>query len=321
MTHPISRLFGRRLLRLATSAVLFASTAFAQTGGGNSLGDYVFTAPQGWATSHYPDGIVLTSPGSATGEHCMISMWPMRPAGQNLLRDADTAFQQIFSTYEARNQTSRGTDLRPSIIQGLSGQGWEYLILKRGIGKPRMGQTTFESLLGFVFVARLNNQLAVISGLSKDPLVSTCMGELAHDAWPEFFYSLGFKNWTPVDRTAILQKALAGTWSTATATVADQFTFAANGRYASAAASQQYHLLSNSEVLETTQGFFGDGAYTLKGNILVMTPDNHSRSPETALFRIEKETNDMGQSWTEKLYLMRRSTVDGAIYEVGLKKH
>ena len=313
-----------RTLRIAFSLVASATalavplTTQAPAG---TLAEYAYTAPQGWTTANYPDGIVLTSPGSATGEHCLISMWPMRPAGQNLLRDADTIFQQIFNTYEARNQTSRGTPLPPSVIQGLSGQGWEYLILKRGIGKPRTAQMTFQSLLGFVFVAKLNDRLAVISGMSKDPLVSTCMGELAHNAWPEFFYSLSFRNYTQVDRTAVLQHLLAGTWSTATATVADQFTFNANGRYDSAAASQQYHQLNNSEVLETTQGFFGNGAYALKGNTMVMTPDDHSRHPDTALFRIEKESDDMGKTWVEKLYLMRRSSVDGSLYEIGLRKH
>ena len=128
-----------RTLRIAFSLVASATalavplTTQAPAG---TLAEYGYTAPQGWTTANYPDGIVLTSPGSATGEHCLISMWPMRPAGQNLLRDADTIFQQIFNTYEARNQTSRGTPLLPSVIQGLSGQGWEYLILKRGIGKP-----------------------------------------------------------------------------------------------------------------------------------------------------------------------------------------
>lgn len=299
---------------------LFTAVAFSQAPAGSTLGDYIYSAPQGWTTANYPDGIVLTSPGSQTGEHCMISMWPMRPAGQSLIHDADTAFQQIFKGYEPRNQTSRGTPMQPSVIQGLSGQGWEYLILKRGIGMARRGQQTFESLLGFVLVAKLNDRIAVVSGMSKDPLISQCMGELSHNAWPEFFYGLNFRNWAPVDRSQVLQHALAGTWSTATSTVADQYTFDADGRYASAAASQNYSRLNSSEVLETTQGFFGDGAYTLKGNKMVMTPDNHSRPPEVALFRIEKETGDMGRTWTEKLYLMRRSNVDGAIYEVGLKK-
>ncbi len=320
MNHSLQHFVDTALLRFFAFACFFSAVALGQTNASNTLGDYVYTAPQGWTTANYPDGIVLTSPGSQTGDHCMISMWPMRPAGQSLIRDADTAFQQIFTGYEPRNETSHGTPMPAAVIQGLSGQGWEYLILKRGIGMPRRGQMTFQSLLGFVLVAKLNDRIAVISGMSKDPLISQCMGELAHNAWPEFFYNLNFKNWAPMDRTQQMQQALAGTWSTATATVADQFTFAANGRYASAAASQSYSRLNSSEVLETTQGFFGDGAYMLKGNLMVMTPDNHSRQPETALFRIEKETGDQGRTWVEKLYLMRRSSVDGAIYEVSLKK-
>src|SRR6202011_347968 len=121
-------------------------------------------------------GIVLTSPASATGERCLISLWPMRQSSGNLQRDANVAFQDIFKTYELRAQTSRGSALPPSVIRGTSGQGWDYLIVKHGIRKPGMGPGgPWETLLGFVFVARLDNRLAVISGMSKDPLVSACM--------------------------------------------------------------------------------------------------------------------------------------------------
>jgi hypothetical protein len=171
----------------------------------------------------------------------------------------------------------------------------------------------------FVFVAKLNNRLAVISGVSRDTLVSTCMGELAGNVWPRFFYSLSFKSWSPVDDTGAMRKRIAGVWTTATATVADQFVFAANRRYASAAA-QQYAGISNTELLTTTQAYSGNGAYTLRGNTITLTADDRKDQPESGLIRVEEESKDDGRTWVESLYLLRTSVVDGKDYEVRYSK-
>ena len=162
-----------------------------------TLGEYVYAAPAGWTKSQYVDGIVLMSPASVTNERCVVTLWPMRPAGADLLGDASNIFQDVYKTYEPRNQTNRGTPMPQSVVRGTSGQGWDYVIVRRGIA-PRGSP---ESRLGFVFVAKLNDRLAIISGVSRDPLVSTCFGELASNAWPAFFYSLSFKNWTPMTLT------------------------------------------------------------------------------------------------------------------------
>jgi hypothetical protein len=290
-----------------------ASGTGPQTSAGDpsTLSHYVYATPAGWTANQYSDGIVLTSPVSATGERCLLSLWPMRPAGANLQADANNIFRDIFQTYELKNQTSSGSLLTPSIIRGTSGQGWDYLMVKRGIAKPG-GQ--YETLLGFVFVARLKNQLAVISGLSKEPLVSTCMGELVYNAWPKFFYSLSFKNWTSTDQNAAMRQKIAGVWTAATGTAASQFTFATNGRYGGAAAAQQYTRINSTEVLRTTQAFAGDGAYTLRGNSITLRPDG--RSPETGFIRLEQESKDEGRTWVDTLYILRTSIVDGKEYEV-----
>jgi hypothetical protein len=240
----------------------------------------------------------------------------MRPAGANLLSDAFNTFRDVYKTYELRSQTTRGTPMPSSVVRGTSGQGWDYVVVRKGVAPPGSP----ESRLGFVFVAKLNNRLAVISGVSKDPLVSTCFGELAYNAWPRFFYSLRFKTWTPIDQAPALRKKMAGVWTIATGSVADQFTFAANGRYAGASARQSYGRISNSEVVTTTQGFFGNGAYTLKENTITLTPDDRSRRPESGLVRVEEESKDDGRSWVEILYLLRTSSIDGKDYEVRYQK-
>jgi hypothetical protein len=283
---------------------------------GAMLDDYVYTVPAGWTTQRFPDGIVLSSPFSSTQEKCFINMLSMRPAGPDLLQDANNAFRDVWlHNYVLRNQTPAGFAFPESIIHGLSGQGWEYVIVRRGIAPPN----SRESRLGFVMVARLNNRLAVISGLSKDPLVSACMGEnLASTVWPKFFYSLSFKSWQSGDQTPAMRKILAGEWIAATATAGDMITFAGNGRFANAAAAQQYHLTAN-ELITTTQAYFGNGSYTLRGNAITLAQDD--KRTTNGFFRLEQESKDEGRTWADIFYLMRTSTVDGQEYEVRFKRN
>jgi hypothetical protein len=279
-----------------------------------TIADYVFAMPPGWTGTQYSDALVLMSPRSATNEQCVVNLWPMRQTGANILVDADNAFRDVYKAFELRNMTVRQTPMPSSIVHGVSGQGWEYAMIRRGVA-PRGSP---ESRLGFVFVARLNNRLAVISGVARDPLVSSCMGELVYNFWPRFFYSLSFKGWSAPDQSAAMRKKIAGVWTAATATAADQFTFAANGRYGGAAAASQYNRINSSEVVQTTQAYFGDGAYTLNGNAITLKPDG--RSPETGFIRVEEESKDEGRTWSEALYLLRVSSVDGKDYELRYQK-
>lgn len=282
-----------------------------------TLSEYMFTTPPTWTATQYSDGLVLMSPVSVTNERCVVTISPMRPSsGANLLVEANNIFQDVYKAYELRNMTVRGTQMPASIVHGVSGQGWEYVIIRRGVA-PRGSP---ESRLGFVFVAKLNNRVAVISGVSKDPLVSTCMGELAHNAWPRFFYSLSFKNWTAPDQTAAMRKRLVGVWTSATGTAADQITIAGNGRYANAAARQQYSRISSTELLETTTAAFGNGVYTLRGNAITMVQDDRKNQPETGFIRMEEESKDEGRTWAPILYLLRVSSVNGEDYEVRYKR-
>jgi len=281
-----------------------------------TLDEYVFTAPAGWAAQKLSDAIMLSSPPSETNEKCLLYLMPMRPASANLLQDANNAFRDMWlRSFVLRNQTPAGFAFPESIIHGYSGQGWEYVIVRKGIAQPNNPQ---ESRLGFVVVAKLDNRIAVISGLSKDPLVSACMGENRGTTnWPKFFYSLSFKNWQAGDQTQTMRKLLSGEWIAATATAGDKITFAGNGRFANAAAAQQYHLGTN-ELITTTQAYFGNGSYTLRGNAITLTQDDNR--VDHGFFRVEQESKDEGRTWADVLYLMRTSSVDGAEYELRFKK-
>jgi hypothetical protein len=307
----------RHYFALVICAALLGPSAGRAQG---SLDEYQFTTPPGWQGQRYPDGIVLSSPASNTSERCLIQLWPTRPASQNLQQVAEQAFQDIFKTYQRTDQTSRGGAMPAMLIRGTSGQGWDYVILKQGIRHAPTAQMSYEPLLGWVFIARLTDRLAVISGMSKDPLISSCMGELIHNVWPEFFYHLKFRSWPATDQHAVLAKRMVGVWTTASATVADQYAFTANNRYGGASAVQHYNLVSPGTVLETTQAFFGDGAYALQGNSITLTPDDHNRRTENGFIRVEQECT-AGASCVEILYLMRQSAVDGSIYEVRYKRN
>src|SRR5438105_148514 len=220
-----------KTMLLSVAALACAVNAFAQAPAA-SLSEYGFEAPAGWAVTPYPDGIVITSPVSNTGEKCVLSLWPLRPASNDLQRDAGNAFAEVFKAFEARNSDYATP---PSMARGVSAQGWEYFIVKRAIGIP--GQPTVS---GFVFAARLGGSLAPVSGISKDPLASSCFGLMVKDAWPKFFYSLQFRSWKPAAGSGPLAAKVPGVWMAVTATAGDRFVFAANGRYASAAAAQRH---------------------------------------------------------------------------------
>lgn len=288
-----------------------ASTAAPGALGLASLDDYIFTAPAGWAAQKLSDAIMISSPMSVTNEKCLIYLLPMRPAGANLLDDASNAFRDAWlRNFVLRNQTPAGFAFTESVVHGMSGQGWEYVIIKRGIAPPN----SQESRLGFVMVAKLDNRLAVISGVSKDPLVSACMGEnTGANNWPKFFYSLGFKSWPQADHSQQMRRLLAGEWIAATATAGDKITFAGNGRFANAAAAQQYHLTTN-ELITTTQAYFGNGSYTVRGNAITLAQDDNRT--DRGFFRVEQESKDGGRTWADVFYLMRTSAVNGEDYEL-----
>jgi len=173
----------------ASLSVAVAGSAPAAPGGGDSIGNYVFTAPKGWTRTNYPDGVVYVSPAYPnTGEKCQLSIFPPRASSGDLLRDATGAFQGLFKS----DPMTRAPYPNPNIVTGTAPFGWEYLVLKKEIGgNGYYGETTTGVI---VFVARLGSDVALIVGTSKRPLVSQCFGEAFPDQWPPFFHTLRFKN-------------------------------------------------------------------------------------------------------------------------------
>jgi hypothetical protein len=280
----------------------------ATTGVPGSLDDYSYVVPQEWTRAVYPDGIVYGSQLFNNGERCQISIFPMRPSSGNLVTDARTAYGQIFQTDPFQNNAYPFPPA--TFTRGVAADGWSYFVIQKSI-RGRSGD--YGTLLGTRLVAvQLGHQVGIITSTGKDPEVSMCFGEIVHDDWPPFFYSIRFKNWTPVPQEHEVPRRLAGMWTTATASVADRYTFAANGRYASAAAAMTTTRISPTELLQTTNAYFGDGAYAISGNTITLTADNDRGNPKHGHFRVEQESKDGGATWVDWLCLL----LDGISGEV-----
>lgn len=266
-----------------------------------SIGEYSFVVPAGWVRTVYPDGgVIYGSQMFNNGERCQISVFPLRPSTGNVVNDARSIYMSIFQTDPFQNN---GYPYPPAtLVRGIGADGWSYFVIQKSI-HGRSGD--YGTLLGTrIMAVQLGTQVATITSTGKDPEVSMCFGEIVHDEWPQFFHTIHFRNWTRVPQEREVPRRLAGTWTVATATVADRYTFAANGRYASAAAAMTTTRISPTELLQTTNAYFGDGAYAISGNSITLTGDNDRAHPKHGFFRVEQESKDGGATWSDRLCLL-----------------
>ncbi len=275
------------------------------TTGPGSLSDYIHTAPQGWATANHADGILLSSPASDTGERCVIGLWPMRPSSGDLFQDADAASGQVFKAFEVRSTMTFPSV--PVLIRGFAAQGWEYVVIKRGIALR--GSTADplneQQFFGFIMAAKLGDRVAVVSGLSNDPLVSSCFGKSLGDVWPRFFSTLQFRTWTPPAGSGFAKK-IHGIWESISTSIGGgavlRYVFTPAGRYAEIGVVQRYMSLSRTEAAVWTSKTFGDGSYSVRGNQITFRPDRGK--PDVGFLRLEQVSEDGGKTWKEKLYIL-----------------
>ena len=268
-----------------------------------SLAEYVYAVPNGWTASQAASGIVLTSPKSQSGEVCYIAMSPIAPSSGDLFTDANRVWQQNFSAFG--NPVMSTTLLN----RGLSPQGWEYAVVRRGIAARGSIDPSPE---GFAMVAavKLGDRVATVSWYSGGTLTSSCFVD--HHAtdfpelWPRFFDALQFRSYGSAAGDA-LAKGLAGFWESIGTSVGggavNQYVFTPVGRYAWSGVGQRYMGLSRFETAIWTNMAFGDGSYTLHGNTLTLKSDRGQS--EVWLIRLEQFSEDGGKAWSDKLYMMR----------------
>jgi hypothetical protein len=94
---------------LSMTMVFSISVAPAQNPGVKpdpSLSEYIYTAPQGWTTMQYANGIELRS---NTSENCTIRLYPMRPSSEHLRQSGvDTVFFRADAILPKGHRKSMG---------------------------------------------------------------------------------------------------------------------------------------------------------------------------------------------------------------------
>lgn len=274
------------------------STAHQSTGAADgSFAEYIFQPPDQWTRQQARGRMVLVSPTYANGERCQISMLPLQAAPSRPLGDfAVASFREIFKADPLTSYPSPP----PKLVSGISPGGWEFFTIRKLVG----GQEGDGKGIGTILLAaKVGNQVAMVVGVSKDFIVSNCFGELVRDVWPSFFYSLQFQNArATAEQEAAIRQKLAGSWIMATGSVGGKYTFRADGRYEGTAAARHVNAISNTEVLETTNAFFGDGSYSLNGNTMVLSGDDHTR--RSFFFRVQTVSKDSGRTWADELCML-----------------
>ena len=292
--------------------------------GSTTFGDYGYALPAGWTSQPAGNGLWLVSP-QLGSERCTIGLWPMAPATGDLLRDAQSAWNGVFTGLAIRPDDPLNRTL---LVRGVAPQGWEYALLRRPIVSPSDRES---SLGGTVMVVRLGARVAVLSFFSGDPHHSACYQygyAFQPEVWPRFFASLRFRNWTPPAATDLARR-IQGSWQSIGTSSGGgavlQYAFSPAGRYAFMGVGQRYMALSRFESAVWTSSTFGDGSYALRGNELTLRPDRGD--PDRWLFRLEQVSEDGGRTWTEKLFMMqptRVTTIDGSRIqdnEIALERH
>jgi len=277
---------------IAAQAPPASEAAVATTAGGVESGAMTYTPPRGWNRTARADAVAwVSSPYPNTREVCELVVLPMRRGSGNLMNDAIGSFQAIFKA----NPLEGYPGIPPDLFRGTSPLGWQYAVLQKTLGR---GGSEGPGII--FFVAQVGDQIATVFTQSKFPLVSQCFGEAFPSEWPAFFASIRFKGVKPKSDEEIKQKLL-GSWTATGARVLIRYTLAANDRYSNGSAIGYSTRVSPTEVMYTTTGFKGDGAWGVKNGRISLTPDKGPA--DGGPFRLEEESKD-GRTWKEQLCIL-----------------
>ncbi|HTS79365.1 MAG TPA: hypothetical protein VMH40_02095 [Myxococcaceae bacterium] len=275
------------------AAVPAASGPSAMASGVSAeAGGMTYTPPRGWNRTTRADAVVYVSPPYPnTREVCELLILPMRKGSGDLMRDAVGTFQALFKV----DPLGGYPGITPEISRGTSPLGFPYVVLQKTLGH---GGSEGPGII--LLVAGVGDQIATVFTTSKYFLVSQCFGEAFPSEWPAFFASLRFKGVKPLAESDLKSK-LVGSWTATGGHALLRYTLAANGRYAGGSAIGSVARVSPTEVVYTTTGFRGDGAWAVKPDRFSLTPD-HSPA-DGGPFRLEEESKD-GRTWKERLCVL-----------------
>ena len=276
-----------------------AVVAAGEPAASGAVGGVELTPPHDWKRTPRADAVAYVSPPYPnTNEVCELVVLPMRRGGGDLLQEALRTFQGLFKI----DPMGGYPGVPPRVARGASPLGWSYVTIEKSLGPG--GEETAGIIL---LVAGVGDQVATVFTVSKPPLTSQCFGEAFPSQWPAVFHSLQFKGWTGKAVDAEMRKRLAGSWTTFAAHAIDHIVLATNGRYANGAALGNATLISPTTVLWTMNTFKGNGAWSVQGRRLALTPDSGSggAAENGGPFRLEEESQD-GRTWKDRLCILGR---------------
>ena len=274
---------------------------------------FSFIVPQGMVGTDRTDSFEMTDPACI-----LIASGPLAATG-DLAQQALELLVSGFSGlgYQLMDDTLNDADILSFRTQGRSAGGWEYVELRAQL--LRSGSSGDER--GHIMLVRAGSQVFPIFGYSPTSVGCTQLmsdngaGFVGELRWRELEFSLDFPSATKDD--AALASAIIGHWSYFQGVSAQEYVFAANGRYQHWGGLGQVHDVSPTEYEIVTSVFAGDGSYHVKGNVVALFPDG--RDAESMLFRIyEKHSAYPTTTTTGKFGLMRKDSA-GA-YEVPLER-
>jgi hypothetical protein len=182
--------------------------------------------------------------------------------------------------------------------------------------RPKPGGYYYDYENGQVLVISVGKQIIVITGRhERGEMVCFCRNQ--YDYWDQFFNSFTVNGITAKKSSDEVSKRIVGTWQSMGGSALTKYIFAANGRYQFIGAYTSTSRISSDMIEMRTSGFTGDGSYSFSGNKLTITKAHDN--PDVSQYRLEK-VNHGGTGWKDRLYLLSKSVVDGALYEVCYEK-
>jgi hypothetical protein len=282
--------------------------SFELQGARQRWSEYSFQVPPGMTGAAYTDGYGLT-----VGP-CSITLLKLRPAEGALDAQALSIMKDFLKDKVGSFRDEYGHD-RPLDFQqrGVSGRGWEYVEIPPTamVGKDGMPMEGSAQLL----LAKVGDKVAPVIGL--DAQSAGCLGGPRDTdfRWRSLFYSLEFPEQSAPSANPLGQQVV-GTWRIGGGNTLLENTYQADGRYKHASAYQTAREISNTRVLETTHGVFGDGKWVVRGDRLTEVPDKEGSKASTAWLRIVSIPNSATKTgWLTRLYRLELSS-EGKPYEV-----
>jgi hypothetical protein len=279
-----------------------------------TINDYKFIAPERWYGSKSKDYILLSQTQSPE-RGCLIGVSSPQPSSGNLENDAKSIFNQLYSGWQYRNSGEK----HDVIAKGYTQQGYEYCLVEASMQKPRPDGYYFDYEKGSVYVIRVGSQVIIITGRHERGEM-VCFCDYQYEYWGRFFNSFAVNNYTPPkDVNNNSSGRIIGSWQSIGGSALVKYIFAGNGQYMFIGAYSTTRRVDYSTIEMKTSGFKGDGSYALKGNQMILTKVGERNNSEVMKYRLE-QVNHSSAGWTDRLYILATSTVDGKEYQVCYEK-